>query len=108
MVFSPGKIRKIPSFTINGKPIKVVFNFIYLGIVFNYNGSFKPAIAHNILKGHRAMFKLLSRAKDLNLSLETILELFDRVVVPVVTYGAELWGYENLDTIELFHRKFLK
>ena len=54
------------------------------------------------------MFKLLSKAKDLDLSIETTLELFDKVVVPVVTYGAELWGFENLDTIELFHRKFLK
>lgn len=108
VVFSAGKIRKIPTFCINGKQLEVVFNFIYLGIVFNYNGSFKPAIAHNVLKGHRAMFKLLSKAKDLDLSIETTLELFDKVVVPVVTYGAELWGFENLDTIELFHRKFLK
>ena len=54
------------------------------------------------------MYKVLSREKVLNLSQETTLELFGRGLMPVVPYGAELWGYEKLDTIELLHRKFLK
>ena len=26
--------------------------------------------------------------------------LFDRMVVPILLYGAELWGYEQIDLIE--------
>ena len=34
--------------------------------------------------------------------------LVDKVVVPVLLYGSEVWGYENLDVIERVHLKFLK
>jgi hypothetical protein len=30
------------------------------------------------------------------------------MVVPILTYGCEVWGVENLDMIECFHRKFCK
>ena len=39
-----------------------------------------------------------------NLPLECQLDLFDKVVVPVLLCGSEVWGFENLD----LHLKFLK
>jgi hypothetical protein len=30
------------------------------------------------------------------------------VVTPILHYGCELWGFENLDTIEKMHLKFCK
>ena len=34
--------------------------------------------------------------------------MFDSLIVPILTYGCELWGYSSLDIMESFHRKFLK
>ena len=30
------------------------------------------------------------------------------MILPILLYGCEIWGFENLDNIEVFYRKFLK
>ena len=37
-----------------------------------------------------------------------MLELFDKSVVPILLYGCEVWGFENIDIIERIHLKFCK
>ena len=34
--------------------------------------------------------------------------LFDALVLPVLEYGGEVWGWNNCNAIELIHRKFCK
>ena len=36
------------------------------------------------------------------------LELFDTMVVPILLYGVEMWGFENCNIIENFHMQFCK
>ena len=36
------------------------------------------------------------------------LYLFDCVIKPILLYGCEIWGMENLETVEIFHRNFLR
>lgn len=36
------------------------------------------------------------------------LELFDIMIKPILTYGSEVWGLNNLDSIETFYLSFLK
>jgi hypothetical protein len=40
MIFSRGKIRKIPKFYFGGEEVGEVFEYKYLGVLFNYNNSF--------------------------------------------------------------------
>jgi hypothetical protein len=35
-------------------------------------------------------------------------DLFDKVVLPILLYGSEVWGFENLDIVERIHLNFLK
>lgn len=35
-------------------------------------------------------------------------ELFDKMVVPILLFGCEVWGFEKLYSIERVHFKFLK
>ena len=35
-----------------------------------------------------------------------MLKLFDSCVEPILLYGCEVWGYENVDTLEKVHTKF--
>jgi hypothetical protein len=36
------------------------------------------------------------------------LELFDTMVVPILLYGAEVWGFENCNIIGNFHMQFCR
>ena len=65
MIFSRGKVRKYPNFYLNKEEIEVVENYTYLGVVFNYDGSFKKAIEKQISQARKAMFSLLEKAKNL-------------------------------------------
>ena len=49
VIFSRGKIRKFRKFTFNGEQVEVVSEYIYLGIVFNYNNKFNKSIARQSL-----------------------------------------------------------
>ena len=51
---------------------------------------------------------MLSKIRHLNLPIALQLDLFDKLVLPVLTYGCEVWGHSNLSPVELFHRKCLK
>ena len=54
-----------------------MYEYPYLGVVFNYNGKFKKAIDKQIASARRAMFILLKKAKILKLPIDVQLELFD-------------------------------
>ena len=54
------------------------------------------------------MYGAIRKIRQYNLSVESQLDLFDKVVAPVLLYGCEIWGFENIDIIECVHLKFLK
>ena len=54
------------------------------------------------------MFAMLSKIYHLNLSIELQLGIYSTLVLPILTYGCEVWGHHNLQAIELFHRSCLK
>ena len=91
VVFSRGKIRNKPCITFNGIPIEVVFEFKYLGVVFGYNNSFSQAQKQLYDSASRAMFSLLRKCRNLVLPLEVKIELFDKMVAPILLYGSEVW-----------------
>ena len=51
---------------------------------------------------------VLHKCKSNNLPIDLCLELFDSMVKPVLTYGCETWGYEDLDMLEKVKLKFCK
>ena len=108
IIFSRGKIRKHGPFTFGGEPIEVVYEYIYLGLTISHNNSFTKAIQKQLTLARKAQFSLLSKVKKLNLPIDLQLNLFDKLVLPVLTYGCEIWGIANLKEIEVFHRKFIK
>ena len=108
VVFSRGKVRRIPEFVYDGGVLEVVYDFVYLGVTFNYNGNFKKAIAKQVTQARKAMYSMLVKAKRLHLSVDTQCHLFDHLVLPILLYGAEVWGYECIDQLEVFQRKFLR
>ena len=101
-----GKIRKLPEFKFGPNKLDIVDKYNYLGINFNYNGRFSKAIRHSYEQANRAMLCLISKARKLKLPIDIQLELFDSLTCPIVLYGCEVWGCENIMLIEKLHKKF--
>ena len=40
--------------------------------------------------------------------MRTRLHLFDSLILPILLYGCELWGYENIEQIEVLHRNVFR
>ena len=59
-------------------------------------------------QARKAMFSLLTKARRLSLPVDIQCDLFEKIVLPILLYGSEVWGYTNLLQIEIFYRKFLK
>lgn len=74
--------------------------FSYLGVVFNYNGKFTKAKSRLVEQARKGMFAVI------NISLQ--LHLFDTMITPILLYGSEVWGFENLNIIESFYLKYCK
>ena len=101
-------MRKIDDITIYDTPIERVDSFCYLGIVFRYNNTFQNAIKHNIDKARKAVFKISVLLNEIDLDVKTRIHLFDTLILPILLYGCEIWGFENVEQIEVFRRKYLR
>ena len=41
-------------------------------------------------------------------SLAKMPDFYHTMILPILLYGCELWGFENVEQIEVFHRKYLR
>ena len=54
------------------------------------------------------MYDVLKKGRMYNLCVSCIYDLFDKIVVPILLYGCEIWGFSNIQVIERLHLKFCK
>lgn len=108
IIFSRGKVRKYPIFTINSSEIDVVQDYVYLGVTFNYNNKFNKHFSAQIIKAKRAMFGLLTKARRLLLPIDVVCDFFDKTIIPILLYGCEVTGIFDTEELEIFYREFLK
>jgi hypothetical protein len=105
-----------PPLLYQGTVIEEVDSFVYLGICFHATDSFATAGVQRVQAAERALFAMRSRSAELGLYDPVVqLQLFDALVVPVMMYGAELWGtqytkskHPGLDECEKLHMQFLR
>jgi len=70
-------------------------------LLFVYGGSF--ADAQTTLSGQalKAIFKMNQYLyKFTNITVQHKLQLFDKLVTPILNYGSEVWGFQKADAIE--------
>jgi hypothetical protein len=101
-------MRKIPKFVLGTDEVGVMFEYKYLGALFNYNNSFVKAIKERCTAAHRAMFLLLKRCRNACLPLDIQIELFEKCVYPILLYGSEVWGFSDLELCKRFQLRFVK
>ena len=101
LVFAEIKMNKRNiNFTIGGESIEIVDEFKYLGFRFSYNWNFHTNIKDSEIQGNRALFSVIKKARKENLPADMQFELSDRMVIPVILYGCEIWGYKKRVILE--------
>ena len=89
--------------------IEIVDQYVkYLGIVFSQSGSFLNARKHIVQQAKKAMTLFYIKTNKLHIPLDLQIKLFDHTIVPILTYGCEVLGYENIAIIEKVHNDFLR
>lgn len=108
MVFTRGRISNNLKFCIENEEIEIVKHYKYLGVIFSRNASFFETRKYLRDQATKAMYSVIKKSRLNHLSIECQLEMFDKAVVPILLYGAEIWGYEKFDILERVHLKFCK
>ena len=99
MIFSKRKFKYRNTFYYANKKVEIVHNFKYLGSVFSFNRKNVECMTDITTRAQRAMFSILKRSRVFNLPINIQLTLFDGMVTPILLYGCEAWGNENIDVI---------
>ena len=110
MVFRKGgRLSSNLKFTYQDKTIEVINKFSYLGIVLTSGGSSyetQKTLSGQALKAIFTLNKYLYNFTSLKTS--HVLELFDKLVTPILNYGSEVWGFYKSASIETIHLQFCK
>ena len=61
-----------------------------------------------ITQANRALFSLKTKRNKFRLPIDIYINLFDTMIMPILLYGCEIWGNENIDMVESFYMKFLR
>ena len=97
------------AFMYNGENIEIVKQFSYLGVVYTAGGlchQTQKTLAGQALKAIFAMNKYLY--KFTYLKPLHVLDLFDKLISPILNYGSEVWGFHKAPAIEAVHLQFCK
>ena len=78
------------SFTYGTEVVEITQSYCYLGIWFSSCGSFNLAIKHIYDKALKAFFKL--KQFDTRECPKLTMKLFNSLVLPIASYGCEVWG----------------
>ena len=90
-----------------GAEISTTDAISYLGVMFSSSGSFTQAQCKLAEQAHKAVFLLYRRINRFrNMKISEILGLFDKIVLPILLYGCEVWGFHRAPEIERVHLKF--
>ena len=110
MIFQKrGRISQQYKWYYNGVELKNTKAYSYFGIVFTPNGNFIKAqtkLAEQASKAMFSLFKCISKFR--NLSVAILLELFDKLILPILCYSCEVWGFNKAKDKERVHLKFCK
>ena len=63
---------------------------------------------HVVEQSRNALFALYRKIRNLDLPIDCQLKLFDNTIVPILTYGCEVWGCGDLSTIDKVQTDFFK
>lgn len=104
-----GRIKKNEVWFYKGVKIDIVPHYKYVGVLVSSFLSWSLATKTLSLQGTKALNILNCYGKKCNgLPVKCAFELFDRMILPILLYGSEIWGYGYYKAIESVQIKFCK
>ena len=106
-----GKIYEPPAVSIDGKQLKAVKTFRYLGSTISNDASLDAEITARIAKATAAFGRLMTRLwTNRNIRLDTKIAVYRAVVIPSLLFGCETWTLKKAHTVRLekFHQTTLR
>ncbi|XP_011883922.1 PREDICTED: golgin subfamily A member 6-like protein 22, partial [Vollenhovia emeryi] len=92
-----------------GERIEEVKEFGYLGYKLQRNGGQEAQVRERVRRAATAMRQVWGIGKrKFGKDWRRRLWLFDRLVYPVLEYGAEIWGWKEREKVEALHEKYLR
>ena len=95
-------------FKLGNNIIEICDEFKYLGVKFSSRRSFHKTIRHNAEHAKKALHLLHKRINSLHIPIDLQIHLFEHTVLPILLYGCEVWGFTNLNMVEMVHKQFLR
>jgi hypothetical protein len=109
MVFRRGGVvMQRESWYLNSVNIEVVSYYRYLWLIFSSFLLWDRAKLTLSQQADKSMGMILAFVNKTNLSYAKKLYLFDRMIIPILTYESEIWGYEYSEVTEKIHAQFCK
>ena len=56
----------------------------------------------------KALYCLYRKLRNISIPIDLQFKLFDTLILPILTYGCEILGYENTKQIEKLHLQFCR
>ena len=104
-----GNLKTNDRWTYCGRHLEIVSSFKYLGCVLSITGSFSKNIEEVATSSRRAIFGLRKCfIKNTEIIPSMQIELFKKMVSPILSYGGEVWGLNVAAQLEIIHLSFLK
>jgi hypothetical protein len=88
--------------------LDIVDSYSYLGVTFNYTGTFLKDKKLKSEQAQKALFSLYRKLRNISVPVDLQLKLFDTLILPILTYGCEVWGYENVQVLDKIHLQFCR
>jgi len=104
-----GPLRKNEKWFYKGETIECVSVYKYLGLLLSSTLKWHRALKQLGQQAQKALYKIYKvDNKCGGIPHSVYFELFDKMVVPILCYGAEIWGYSSSEHIESVQRAFCR
>ena len=110
MVFRRGgKIKADEVFYFENNKIEIVNRYKYLGMFFTPCLKWTLATSTLAQQATRALTMIhVYDRKCGNLNFDIAMDIFDKTIIPILTYGSEIWGCKFHNVIERVQTKFIR
>ena len=95
---------------LNGEVLEEVDQFKYLGSVIAANGGVEADVRHRVNEGCKVLGAMKGVMKNRGLGMNVKRVLYEKVIMPTVMYGSELWGMKvsERQKLNVFEMKCLR
>ena len=109
VIFKSRPVSRKESWKYGDAQLSTTTRISYLGITFSSNGYFNKNQRMLGDQASKALFSMSTRMnRFVNLSPETMVDVFDKLRTPILCYAAEVCGFHAGPDIERLHLKFCK